>query len=1304
MWRRFLPACLVAGLVVGELVVPALASVATAACGDLAGSESAAVELAVSCDRPVMVDSSRTEFSQVVAQPDGRLRLEAAVVPQRARRGAGWADIDLSLIRGADGQLRPAVSVADVAFSDGGSGPLVTLTRGGRTVTLSWPGTLPVPTVSGDSATYAEVLRGVDLVVRATGTGFSHALVVKSAAAAAQPEVAEVRFRLGGTARVSSGGGVLSALGPGSVLASTEPAVMWDSRTTPVAPSKAASAGSQAVSSSTHEGAGDAARIAPVSVALDGGELVLRPDAKLLKEAAYPLYVDPIWSVYKGKWAYATNDNSNNTDYSRARVGLNPDTGALYRSFFQFSTTANGVSLSKKHIESARVEMNLDHSWSCDSTVTSMYATPAINATMKASWSTMKLSRFLDTASGHANEAGGCGNYQGDMKMNFDSSAMTGLLQDAANGSWSTITVGFTARAADGSGESTQDRWKKFYPNDAKLFVDYDTPPGKPLYLQAAGVLCGSGVLSIGTLTPTFSAIFSDADKSDSLTGVFEWIEVPAAGIGSVTDTSPARKTAPPNKTSITPGARATTATVTAAEDKTYAFRARAIDKAPYSISSSWSAWCQFTVDTTVPPVTASVITLPSGPGQKGRIRIESTATDVIKFQYGWDAATKVVTASGTNPKYAEVDVTAPTFGLNVLLVKAIDATLNEGNGTVEFQVGRPSTAIARWRLETYPGVDQTAALADRAPAPTDSPLTVSNVTWTDGVHLFGGQTATFNGTSSMATTSAAVVDTTGSFSVSAWVRLATLPATDMKFATQDGIDAAGFEIGVRRSGSPLVPYWSFLMKDTSAQSSGTVAAVSPISITIADVGRWTLVTGSFDAAEKKLRLYVDGVLVAQADRAVTPWLATGRFAVGRGFGSGAGNGFWNGSIADVQVFDRVLVPHDFTGQLASDPTSGGFDEPGITIPIEVGAWDFRAATGCWVADVRDTCEASDTSTEWGRWLALTRGSEVGAGHTASQSGLWLDNRYFPEDGNTEISDEYGRSAVKTGTTPPDADGNEFTLWQDRPVLRTDQSFTVSAWVMLEPGLEGDGGRTVIAQRGAHESAFWLKYQPTSNKWEFLVVGQDDPAAPANWATSASEAREGVWTQLTGVCDAGRKELRLYVNGELEATQPLSFTPFNATGPLLVGHTLWHNVMGDQWFGGIDDVTVFQGAMSSPAVAAMYDRLAADVSGANVLGMDQTLHEGEALHSSDGRYDLLMQTDGNLVLYDHGTAIWSTNTLGNPGSSLVMQGDGNLVVYRPNGTAIWNTNTWGTAADRLVLYDDGDLVLLDPTGQVIWRR
>jgi hypothetical protein len=1307
MGRRFFAACVAVGVVAAGLTVPALTVPAAAACGDEAGDEAAAVRLAVSCAQPVVVDVSRNEFSQVVAQPDGHLRFESAVVPQRARRGDGWADVDLSLSPGADGRLRPAVSVADVTFSNGGPGPLVTLTRQGKTVTMAWPGTLYPPTVTGDAATYTEVKPGVDLVVRATETGFTHTLVIKTAAAAAQSGIAEISFTMGGTAELSAGGGVLNATANGAVIASTEPAVMWDSRTAPAATARTAVA-SQNPQISTHAGAGDGARVAPVEVELSGTSLVLRPDAGLLKAAAFPLYVDPVWSIYKNKWAYATNNGSNNTDYSSARVGLNPDTGALYRSFFQFPTTANGVSLAKKHIESARVEMNLDHSWSCDSTVTSMYWTSAINATMKASWSSMNLLRFLDNASGHANEAGGCSNVQGDMKMNFAAGPVTTLMQDVANGGYSAITVGFTARAADGSGESTQNRWKKFYPNDAKLYVDYDTPPGAPNSLQAAGVACGSGVLTVGTLTPTFSAIFPDADKSDSLTGVFEWIEVPAAGIGSVTATSPARKTPPANKTSVTPGARATSATVTAVKDKTYAFRAKGIDKSPYSITSAWSGWCQFRVDTAVPNVSGQILTLPTGPGKPGRVRISSTSTDVTKFQYGWDAATKVVTATGTNPKYADVDITTPKFGMNVLFIKAIDATLNEGNGSYEFQVGRPSIPTARWGLETYPGVTQANALADQVPAPADSPLTATNVTWTDDVRAAGGQTATFNGTSSAATTTSALVDTTSSFSVAGWVRLGVLPtATDMKFATQDGADAAGFELGVRRVGSPLVPYWSFLVKDTNSQASTTLVAVSPTAITTADVGRWTHVAGSFDAAEKKLKLYVDGALVASVDRTGTPWSATGKFAVGRGFAAAVATNFFNGSIADVQVFDRVLEPQDFTGQSADEPASSGFDEPGILTPTKVGDWDFQAAVPCYLADLRDTCEAPDTTTAWGRSLALTRGATIGAGRSASEPGLWLDKRYFPDDeGNfTETTDEYGRSAVKTGTTAPDADGNEFNQWQDRPVLRTDQSFTVSAWAMPEDGIDGTAGRSIIAQRGTHQSAFWLKHNPSNGKWEFVISQQDALDSPTLRAQSVSDVQTGVWTKLTGVYDSGLKQLRLYVNGKLEGTTALTYAPFSATGPLLVGHALWQDQLADQWWGGIDDLEVYQGATTSAAESARYDTQTGTVSGFNVLGEGETLAGGESLHSGDGTWFLRMQVDGNLVLYQNGTARWATGTHNHPGAKVIMQTDGNLVVYDANGTTpLWSSKTYGSAADRLVLYDNGDLVLLDPDNTIIWRR
>lgn len=1275
---------------------------AAPACTGLAGSEAEALALAASCGAPVVVDGTRTELAQVVAQPDGRLRFEAAVVPQRTRKAGRWMDVDLHLVRDGEGSWRPSASVADVAFSSGGASPLVTLRRSGRTMTMSWlGGPLPAPTVSGDSATYAEVFADVDLVVRATPTGFTHTLVVKSARAAANPAVREMRFGFGGDVKVSAGpDGRLQGMTSQNLIASSERAVMWDSRVDTGGPGSAGLRAPEAALRSTAAAAGEAARVAPVAVEVSGRDLVLRPDAKLLNapDVVFPLFVDPAWSVYKTKWAYATNNGSSNTDYSVARVGLNPDTGALYRSFFEFSTTANGVSLKGKHIASAYVQMKLDHSWSCNDTVASMYLTPAINATMKASWSTMSLSKFLDAAYGHANESGGCSSNQPDMIMNFAGAAVSGQVQAAATGNWNTITVGFTARASDGSGESTQDRWKKFFPGDAKLIVDYDTKPDAPNGLQAAQVACPSSGVTIGTLSSTFSAVFPDADPADSLTASWEWIEVPSGGIGTVTDTYPTRKTPPPAKSGISPNTRTTSAAVSIVTGKTYAFRAKGTDKAPYALTGPWSGWCQFAADTTRPPVTAHMVTVPAGPGMKGRVRIESTATDVTKFRYGWDAATKEVAAQGTSPKYAEVDLTALSFGTNVLYVKAIDGTLNEGNGSVEFRVQHPSGPVAKWGLETYPGINQAAALEDGVPAPVNSPLTASNVTWSNDVRTIGGQTATFNGTSSAAT-APSVVSTTGSFSVAAWVRLGALPNTsDVKAVAQDGADAAGFELGVRRIGSPLTPYWSFTMKDTSAQTSTTRAAVSTVAITQSDVNRWVHLAGVYDATDKKIRLFVNGVQVSEVDRTAAPWPATGKFAVGRGFGFGAGSNWWNGSIADVQAFDRVLMPHDFIGQLATAPGSSGFNEPGILSPVRVGDWNFEAAVSCYVTDWKDTCEAPDSATAWNRWLALTRGSEVAAGYGGGQA-LWLDYQYFPDDGFNEATQEYGRSTIKLAPTT-DADGNELNVWQDTPVLRTDDSFTMSAWVMLG----NEGTRTALSLRGVHESAAWLKFQSDVGKWQF-VISDDDVAttATAN-VQSNNPAASGVWTHLAGVYDAGRKEIRLYVNGVLESTQPVAFTPMASTGPLLVGRTLWHDQVVDQWVGGIDNVAVFQGAMTDAGVFQWFNSQIPTTPGTNTLAEGERLTEGQYLRSDFGNYQLLMQVDGNLVLSQAGFPIWDTGTWGNPGAFAILQVDGNLVVYSSDLTPLWDTRTWETAASQLVLRDNGDLVLLDPGGTVLWHR
>jgi hypothetical protein len=1199
-WSRASVAAAVA-IAAGVVFVPAVSSPPAAAvslaCTDVAKSEKDALATAAACAQPVVVGGSQSEYAQVVAQPDGRLTFESAVVPQRTRRADGsWAPVDLRLRAGADRLLRPTASVADVAFSAGGDTPLVSLNRGGKTLRLAWPGQLPVPTVSGDSATYPSVLPDVDLVVRATHTGFTHVLVVKTATAAADPRVRTLSLAVGGDAKVQRvADGSLMAVAGALVVAEAEPAVMWDS-SRPTGTDLEAGR-TDGMADSTAFAAGDGARTSAVATRVAaGGALELIPDPSLLQGAGvtYPVFVDPAWSVSKTKWAYATSNNCTNTDYSVARVGLSPDgpcVGARFRSFFEFPTSNGSVSLSGKHIESAYVQMKLDHSWSCGNTWAHMFLTPVINATMKASWSSMRLKSWLDSAEGHANEGSGCSDSpQADMIMNFSGSTVTGQVQTAANGSWPTITVGFCACNENGEWETAQDRWKKFFPANAKLVVDYDSKPGKPTGLQVAQVNCPtSGVLTTGTLTPTFSAVYPDADSGQTLTGTYEWIEVPAGGIGTVTDTYPARLPRPANAPA-TANARATTTAVTVVKNKTYAYRVTAVDPAPYSQWSGWSIWCQFAVDTAVPPAPTIAPSAIPGPGAPITFTFTTTTPDVVKFRYGWSSPpTTEVNATGTTTKTAAVTLTVPRYGQNVLWVRSVDATGNLGNlGTKEITVARASPPVAHWGLETYPGQTQTQALEDKQPSLSyNTPLAASNVSWADGIRLVGGQTARFDGTSSQATTTGPAVNTSASFSVAAWVRVDPYAGCiNLSAVSADGNAASAF----------MLQYdcWSDRYRMRVADKDGgtfvEAASTGPTALR-----QWTHLAGVWDELDQKIKLYVNGALVSS----VTPssaWLASrgggyiasGVLAVGRSRYYGINDSYFKGEIADVQVFDRALVGQDFTGQLASEPGSGGVDEPGFLAPIQVGRWEFELARPCYRQDLANTCDAGD-GTAFGRWLALTRGAEIGAGNR--DKGLHLDGLFFPEENPEpwQATQEWGRSAAKTGLTTPDEDGNQNTIWQDRQVLRTDQSFTMSAWVA--PGrLEGEN--TVLAQRGVHESGAWIK-ATASGKWVCAVTDEDVNGSTTASVSSATPPEIDVWTHLTCVYDSQRNQLRLYVNGTRVGTQALGFVPMASSGPLLVGRTLWRDQLRDPWIGAIDDVSVRQGAMSDAQVKVIHGNEAA---------------------------------------------------------------------------------------------------------------
>jgi len=89
--------------------------------------------------------------------------------------------------------------------------------------------------------------------------------------------------------------------------------------------------------------------------------------------------------------------------------------------------------------------------------------------------------------------------------------------------------------------------------------------------------------------------------------------------------------------------------------------------------------------------------------------------------------------------------------------------------------------------------------------------------------------------------------------------------------------------------------------------------------------------------------------------------------------------------------------------------------------------------------------------------------------------------------------------------------------------------------------------------------------------------------------------------------------------------------------------------------------------------------------------------------SSDGRFQLIYQGDGNLVLYQIGLgALWASNTWGTSPGQAIMQGDGNLVVYDASGRALWASGTWGNPGSSLSVQSDGNVVVYRPAGPAIW--
>lgn len=546
----------------------------------------AAVRAAMTSGHPTPVPSETTETQTVTANPSGTVTVSTNVLPVRVRRGGAWTPIDTTLRPSTDGDYAPAATWGDLRLSGGGSGAFATLGSGASGLSLTWPSRLPAPSVSGSTATYHDVLPGVDLVVTATDLGgLSEVLAVHDAAAAADPRLDSLSFGLaahGLTVR-DDGHGNLSATDAHGRTAYTSPAAtMWDSST------------AAGAAPSTVAGPGGHARMATLPVTAAAGHLSLRPDRSLLRGAGtrYPVYIDPTWNPnYASVSEQAfdeiqqgcpTTSNYNSTTYGEPGVGLNDFSGCIgkERSFFRVGIPS---SVWGTHIVTATVNTIETYSASCSASGSvALWSTGGISSSTTWNHAPSLNSDVTSASVGPACSSSPTAGF-----------TVTSVAASAAAGHWSSWTFALI-------GNENSDIYLKRFKHNPTLQIEYNHVPAVPTSLAAAAGSAGVGCATstpypwmgstAGVTPPTMQAKVSDGDGGQ-VQGTFSYWVDGTSTKHSLTSTVTSGGTA---KVSL-PSSFVTGLATGQVVD----WQAQATDGKD---TSAWSSVCHFGVDLTAPP------------------------------------------------------------------------------------------------------------------------------------------------------------------------------------------------------------------------------------------------------------------------------------------------------------------------------------------------------------------------------------------------------------------------------------------------------------------------------------------------------------------------------------------------------------------------------------------------------------------------------------------------------------------------------------------------------------------------------
>lgn len=582
----------------------------------------------------VEVLSARTESARSWVLPSGavtsELTGEVRFKDPAATAHDGWREIDTTLEVSSDGAVAPSAVPGSLKLSGGGddSGLISYTSPSGRSVKLGsgLPDVaLPKPTVDGATATYSDVLPGVDIRVEARTSGFEQLWVIKNAAG------------LKNLVDKRGDGSEVSLVAPLTVgKASVSPAKDGSVEFTDSSKKKVAALASPTMwDGDTDAKTGAPTRVQPVNFTVTAGNTKLTPadPAKTGKLALsvkadqdwltdpgreFPIVIDPTYEDGSSQVTFDTYVRSGDTlDRSTdGELWLGYDGSAASRSFLNVATSG----LAGRKIMSGSLTMWETWSASCTPSPWSAYtAGAASTATRWTAQPTIGSKYATSTATKGFSASCAAGEVSIDIKSQLQAWADAGA-----------ATQGLMLRA---DSETDPLMFKRFESSQGarapKLTWTSNRAPEKtdvPMLVGASPYKAAGDATPVSYTSatqPTVSAVVTDSD-ADTLTATFQ----------ASTTTTFTTIASSCTSSAVASAASASCALSTAlAADGRYYLRVRAQDS-----NGVWGAYSdpvEFRVASVLP--TAPVITCPA-PYSNGAWQTAAPAADV----------TCTITATGT--------------------------------------------------------------------------------------------------------------------------------------------------------------------------------------------------------------------------------------------------------------------------------------------------------------------------------------------------------------------------------------------------------------------------------------------------------------------------------------------------------------------------------------------------------------------------------------------------------------------------------------------------------------------------------